>query len=80
VPRFYFHTEDGQLLRDRVGVDLPNLDAARNEAVRAFCEILKERSCEFWADGVFRMVVVDGDALTLFVIEVTATAAPVVAG
>jgi hypothetical protein len=80
VTRFYFHTEDGQPLRDGVGVDLADLDAARNEAVRAFCEILRERSREFWADGAFRMIVADGDALTLFVIEVTATAAPVVAG
>lgn len=78
MPRYYFHTEDGQPLCDRDGVDLGGLDAARREAVRALGEILKERSDEFWADGVLRMRVADEAGLTLFLVEVSATVAPAV--
>jgi hypothetical protein len=80
VRRYYFHTENGQSQRDRDGVDLPGLDAARHEAVRALCDILKERSGQFWAEGVFRMIVADDDGLTLFMVEVTAVSAPAVSG
>ena len=78
MPRFYFHTEDGRRLLDREGVDLPDLDAARRQAVRALGEILKDRSDEFWADGALRMSVCDEDGLTLFILEATATTAPAV--
>jgi hypothetical protein len=74
--QYYFHTEDGSAVRDRDGVDLPDLDAARREAVRALGEILKERVDEFWADGVLRMCVADESGLTLFLVEVSATTAP----
>jgi hypothetical protein len=78
VPRFYFHTEDGRPLRDREGVELPDLAAARREAARALGEMLKERADEFWSDGLLRMAVSDADGLTLFLVEVTATTAPAV--
>ena len=78
MPRYYFHTEDGRPLQDREGVDLESLAAARREAARALGEILKERSDEFWTDGVLRMRVTDADGLTLFLLEVTATASPAV--
>jgi len=74
VPRFYFHTDNGQPLRDREGVVLPGMDAARHAAIRAFCEILKD-SDDFWRDGAFRMTVADDADLTLFVIEATVTTA-----
>jgi len=34
MPRFYFHTRDGQRDRDEVGVDLPDAAAARRETIR----------------------------------------------
>jgi len=76
VPRYYFHTEDGRATPDRDGVDLPDLAAARQEAIRALGEILKEGSEAFWVDGFLRMRVADAAGLTLFLIEVSATAAP----
>ena len=79
MSRFYFHTEDGRIQRDREGVELADLHAARFEAIRALGEILKERADEFWADGVLRMTVADDDGLTLFLVEVTATVAPAAA-
>ena len=76
MPRYYFHTEDGPPWRDRDGVELAGLEAARHEAVRALGEILKERVNEFWADGALRISVADAAGLTLFLVEVTATTAP----
>ncbi len=39
--RFYFHIQDGgQLLQDPEGTDLPDVDAARQEAILAAREIL----------------------------------------
>jgi hypothetical protein len=76
MPRFYFHTENGTSIRDRDGVELPDLAAARYEAVCALGEILKERAEEFWAEGVLRMAVADAAGLTLFLVEVNATVAP----
>jgi hypothetical protein len=76
VPRYYFHTDNGHSMRDREGVELPDLDAARFEAVCALGEILRERVDEFWRDGSLRLCVADVDGLTLFLVEVNATAAP----
>ena len=76
MQRFFFHTEDGSAVLDRDGVDLPDVAAARHEAVRAVGEMLKERSAEFWADGMLRMRVADARGLTLFLVEVSVTAAP----
>ena len=44
MPRYFFHVrEGGDLFRDTEGQDLPNADAARNEAVAATREILGEK-------------------------------------
>jgi hypothetical protein len=41
--RFYFHLKDGdKLIEDPEGADLPDLDAARREALLAACELLSE--------------------------------------
>jgi hypothetical protein len=78
VPRYYFHTEDGRLTPDRMGVELPDIDAARREAVQALGEILKERAEAFWSERALRICVADKDGLTLFLIDVTAVDAPAV--
>jgi hypothetical protein len=40
MPRYYFHIEDDRFDLDRVGVELPDLKAARDEAVGAAGQIL----------------------------------------
>jgi hypothetical protein len=44
MPRYYFHMEDGQSLFDDAGLDLPDIAAAQNEALRASGELLKDWS------------------------------------
>jgi Domain of unknown function (DUF6894) len=41
MPRYYFHIEDDRLDIDRIGVELPDLQAARDEAVCAAGQILR---------------------------------------
>jgi hypothetical protein len=42
MPRFFFHLEDGATFLDADGIDLPDLKAARDEAIRATGEMLRE--------------------------------------
>jgi hypothetical protein len=41
MPRYYFHVRDGKDMRDRMGSELPDVDAARNEAISASSEMLR---------------------------------------
>jgi hypothetical protein len=43
MPRYYFDTRDGErLVRDEVGVVLPSVEAARDQAAVALAEIAKD--------------------------------------
>ena len=44
MPRFHFHQRlsDGDFVEDREGMELPDLDAARREAVMAAREIISD--------------------------------------
>lgn len=78
MPRFYFHTEDGEPQPDREGLELPDISSARHEATLAVGDLVRERADELWRDGLLRLSVTDRDGLTLFVIDVSATASPAV--
>ena len=41
MPRSYFHLEDGQCLLDENGLDLPDIVAAQDEALRTSGNLLK---------------------------------------
>ncbi|MEC8534261.1 MAG: DUF6894 family protein [Brevundimonas aurantiaca] len=72
LPRYFFHTQNGDRIRDDQGEDLPNVDAAREEAVTILGEILRYRSAGFWDTGVFSVIVTDAEGVT--VVSVTAKA------
>jgi hypothetical protein len=40
MPRYYFHIEDDRTQIDHIGVELPDLEAAREEAVGAAAQLL----------------------------------------
>ncbi|MER8886615.1 hypothetical protein [Mesorhizobium sp. M0663] len=51
MPRFFFDfTDTGQVFRDVEGTDLPDLEAAKQEAVRALVEITTDKL----PDGPYR--------------------------
>jgi hypothetical protein len=78
MARYYFHTEDGRCHPDRDGLELPDLQTVRTEAVCALCEIVKEDPATFWEDGAFRLTVSDESGLMLFMLDLSAVMAPAV--
>ncbi|NBB64019.1 hypothetical protein GVN18_32660 [Pseudomonas sp. ODNR1LW] len=72
MPQYYFHTENGDCIRDDQGEELPDTNAAREEAVAVLGEILRYRGRAFWDTASFSVIVTDSDGRT--VVCVTATA------
>ena len=79
MPRYHFHTEDGECLRDEDGVELADLEAAKREAVKLLGESLSDDACQFWVHEAFRVIVTDADGLTLLTLDVGVTLSPALA-
>lgn len=56
MPRYFFHTEDGQCIRDDEGEILADDHAARGVALAVLGEILRYRGDEFWKTGRFAVI------------------------
>lgn len=77
LPRYYFHTQNGDRVRDDQGEELADLDAARNEALTVLGEILRYRGSAFWTTGSFSVIVTDAGGEVAFSITAQASdAAP----
>ncbi|MCT2577693.1 MAG: hypothetical protein E5X23_09225 [Mesorhizobium sp.] len=48
MPTYHFHVDNGTFIPDPAGTDLPNLDAAQVEAVRAAGEMINDTKQSFW--------------------------------
>ena len=47
MPRYYFHVRTGSdLTEDSEGADLPDIDAARKQAIKMACRVWSERPPE----------------------------------
>lgn len=79
MPRYHFHVEDGTHLRDEDGVELPDLQAARCEAIKFAGSLICDAHDSFWALDDWRMTVTDADGLTLFCLILTSIEAASVA-
>jgi ABC-type taurine transport system substrate-binding protein len=56
MPRYYFHIDDDRTHIDRIGVELADLEAARDEAVRAAGQILRDGAAkDLWSGKPWRM-------------------------
>jgi len=42
VPRFFFHVQNDTLVLDEEGMEFPDVDSAREEAIRACGEMIRE--------------------------------------
>lgn len=77
MPRYYFHTQNGDRVRDDQGEELADLNAARNEALTVLGEILRYRGAAFWTTGSFSVIVTDAKGGVAFSITAEASdAAP----
>jgi len=65
VSRYYFHVFNGKAMIDRVGLDLPDMDAVRLEAVRASGQILSNDGYT-WKGAAWNMFVVDATDSVVF--------------
>ncbi|RLP26346.1 hypothetical protein [Mesorhizobium sp. YM1C-6-2] len=67
MPRYFFHVDNGEFIPDETGADLPDLQAARREAVRAAGEMIDEAQESFWDHlSLWNMHVTDSDHRLLF--------------
>ena len=75
--RFYFHIDDGWTHIDQVGVELPDLETARDEAVSAAGQILRDGAAKnLWSGKPWRMWVTQSrfaNEKPLFVLRFSAT-------
>jgi hypothetical protein len=80
MPRYFCNVEDDYTLVDQEGTGLPNLAAAREEAVSTSAELLRDRAGgSLWNGKPWRMWVTDqagGAGRTLLRLQFSATQEP----
>lgn len=76
MSRYFFHVHDGVDLRDEIGTELPDLGAARAEAVRYASDCLRSTKADFWTGQDWTMQVADKHGLLLFSLTFSAFNAP----
>jgi hypothetical protein len=78
MPHYYFHLENGQILLDDAGLELRDIAAAQNNALRASSEMFKagpRATATLWNGTPWRMWVTDkpnGEGKTLFTLRFSA--------
>lgn len=75
MPRYFFYTEDGACFPDEEGTELPDLEAAKANATRYLGELLRSKPEMLWHTGDLKIIVKNGNGLTLFLVETTTVAA-----
>jgi hypothetical protein len=56
MPQYYFHIEDDRTEVDQIGMELPDLEAARAEAIGAAGELLRDGAAKsLWSGKPWRM-------------------------
>lgn len=76
MPIFHFNVHDGISIPDQDGHELPDLDAARREAIDLSGQLIREMGAAFWTGEEWRMDVTDHNGMILFSLAFFATVAP----
>lgn len=76
MPIYHFNLHDGKSYPDVNGIDLPDLKAARIEAVRHVGAMLCDGAEQFWNGDEWTLTVTDNANLALFSLTFMATDAP----
>jgi hypothetical protein len=79
LPRYHLNIDHGAHHRDNGGVVLPDLEAARREALRYSCEQLGALDDRFWTGEAWTLEVTDAAHLMLFQLTFIASNAPSIA-
>ena len=72
MPRYFFHVNDGDSVRDDEGTDLPGIYTAQAEAIRMSGEILRDMGAKFWHGTEWSLEVGDDRGEALFVLRFSA--------
>jgi len=80
MPRYHFNLHDGVSQPDPDGTELPDLDAAREGAVRLVGELLQDGYKGIMPGDDWRLEVTDESGLILFRLDFTMMAAACVSG
>ena len=80
MPRYFFHRTDGGFEPDIEGTQLPNLDAARAEAVRFAAGVVQDHPDYVWEGRDFRIEVTDEGGMLLCTVVVLGIVAPAMRG
>ena len=65
MPRYYFNVHDGRDIPDEQGIELPGPKEARDQAVIACGEALKDLDGDFWKSQEWTMTVTDETGATV---------------
>ncbi len=66
MTRYFFHCADSTRHLDAEGIELEDLDAAHQEAIRWMGELLTEFPQDFWSKGCLAILVTDASWNLLF--------------
>lgn len=77
MPRYHFNVYDGVTLLDKKGVELPDTNFARREAIRYAGTLLEDGGEKDNLGAEWRMEVTDGAELILFRLDFFVTPSPV---
>lgn len=76
MPRYYFHVKDGRDFPDLQGTLLPDISAAKDEAIRFVGDLLARNSAGFWSGRDWTVRVTDSDDVELFDLNFIAALKP----
>ena len=65
MSRYFFHVVNGKVYIDDVGVDLPNMDEVRTEAIRSAGQMLSKGE-QAWKGDAWQMIVADDTGIVVF--------------
>jgi hypothetical protein len=77
MPHYTFRLEGGQAAAEPLAMDLPDLRAAKKEALRIASEIVANPDDSFWNNGAVVIDVSNGSQESLLRVELAATEANV---
>jgi hypothetical protein len=76
MARYYFDHEDGEVIRDEVGVELPDDHAVCEAAIRIFARALEANAGAFWRTAMNGLNVRDAQGLCVLRLDLTGTLSP----
>ena len=72
MARYYFNVKDGNSLNDHEGVELPDISAAREEALQTTAGLLRDSGSDIWVLPEWSMHVTDASGKEVITLRLSA--------